>query len=52
MAESNTTEPGKVVMVCFPALIKSGSSSPSKGKGPMPNKPFSDCNTTLNPAGM
>ena len=40
-AESKKLAPGKVVMVCFPALIKSASSSPSKGNGPMPRIPFS-----------
>ena len=43
---------GSVVIVCFPALIKSASSSPSKGKGPIPNNPFSDCNSTFMPFGM
>src|SRR3990167_3439846 len=39
-------------MVCLPALIRSGSSSPSNGKGPMPSMPFSDCKVTLTPAGI
>ncbi|MNQ97962.1 hypothetical protein D3C85_1136340 [compost metagenome] len=52
MAESKIDEPGKVVMVCLPALIKSASSSPSNGKGPMPSKPFSDCSTTFIPFGI
>ena len=30
------------VIVCLPALIRSGSSSPSNGKGPIPSMPFSD----------
>ena len=42
VAESKSTAPGKVVIVCFPAFIMSGSSSPSKGKGPIPKIPFSD----------
>ena len=42
MAESKKAAPGRVVMVCFPALIRSASSAPSKGKGPIPNTPFSD----------
>ena len=33
---------GMAVMVCFPALMRSASSSPSNGKGPMPRMPFSD----------
>ena len=35
------------MIVCLPALIRSASSSPSYGKGPMPSMPFSDCSTTL-----
>jgi hypothetical protein len=42
IAESKRTAPGKDVMVCLPAFIKSASSLPSFGKGPMPNIPFSD----------
>ena len=41
-AESKKLAPGNVVMVCFPAFMMSASSSPSKGKGPMPKTPFSD----------
>ena len=44
--ESKKLAPGKVVMVCFPALIKSASSSPSNGNGPMPKTPFSLWNST------
>ena len=51
-ALSKKEEPGMVVMVCLPALIRSASSSPSKGKGPIPNKPFSLCNTTSIPGGI
>ena len=40
--ESKNAEPGTVVIVCFPAFIKSASSSPSYGNGPIPNNPFSD----------
>jgi len=43
---------GSAVTVCLPALIKSASSSPSKGKGPVPSMPFSDCSTTFIPDGM
>ena len=42
IAESKNADPGTVVIVCLPAFIKSGSSSPSNGNGPIPNKPFSD----------
>ncbi len=42
VALSNSDAPASAVMVCFPALIRSASSSPSKGKGPMPRIPFSD----------
>src|SRR5258707_641972 len=38
-------------MVCFPALIRSGSSSPSNGKGPIPSMPFSLCSCTVMPGG-
>ena len=34
------TDPGTVVTVCFPALIKSASSSPSNGNGPIPGAHF------------
>ena len=42
-------EPGIVVMVCLPALMRSGSTSSSVGNGPMPSRPFSDCSTTSMP---
>ena len=45
-AELKIEEPGNAVTVCLPALIKSGSILSSVGKGPMPNKPFSDCSHT------
>ena len=35
-----------------PALIRSGSSDPSTGYGPMPSRPFSLCNITSTPGGM
>ena len=35
---------GSSVTVCLPALIRSASSSPSNGNGPMPSMPFSECN--------
>ena len=43
---------GSSVIVCLPALIRSGSISSSVGKGPMPSIPFSDCNVTSTPSGM
>ncbi len=39
-------EPGIVVTVCLPALMRSASTSSSVGKGPMPSMPFSDCSHT------
>ncbi len=51
-AEEKYEVMGSAVTVCLPALIKSASSSPSKGKGPVPSMPFSDCSTTFTPAGM
>ncbi len=42
-AELNRAEPFSVVMVSFPALIKSGSILFFVGKGPIPKSPFSDC---------
>jgi hypothetical protein len=41
--------PGRIDTVCFPALIKSASTSSSFGKGPNPNIPFSDYNVMLTP---
>jgi hypothetical protein len=38
--ESKKLAPGNVVMVCFPALIKSASSSPSNGNGPFQERHF------------
>jgi hypothetical protein len=51
-AESKKDEPAISVIVCLPALMRSGSSSPSYGNGPMPSRPFSDCSTTSTPGGM
>ena len=44
-------EPGMVVTVCLPALIRSASTSSSFGKGPMPSMPFSLCSQTSLSAG-
>ncbi len=44
--------PGRNVTVSLPALIRSGSTSASTGKGPVPSKPFSDCSTTVMPGGI
>ena len=44
-------DPGKVVTVCLPALIMSASTCASVGKGPIPNKPFSDWSQTSIPLG-
>ena len=43
---------GSSVTVCLPALIRSASSSPSNGNGPMPSMPFSECNWIDMPSGM
>ena len=51
-AEEKKLEPGSVVTVCLPALIRSASTSFSLGKGPMPSRPFSDCSITVMPSGM
>jgi hypothetical protein len=50
--DEKNDEVGSSVIVCLPALMRSGSSSPSYGNGPMPSMPFSDCSTTATPAGM
>src|SRR5690606_825287 len=50
-ADEKNDEPGSVVTVCLPALIRSGSTSSSVGNGPMPSSPFSDCSQTSMPAG-
>ena len=41
--------PGISLIVSFPALMRSGSSSPSYGYGPTPSIPFSDCSITSMP---
>ena len=41
---------GSSVTVCLPALIRSASSSPSNGNGPMPSMPFSLCSFTSMPS--
>ena len=46
LSEEKKAEPGRAVTVCLPALIRSGSSCPRTGKGPMPSRPFSDCSIT------
>src|SRR5699024_136576 len=51
VAESKMVAPGSRVMVCLPALMRSGSSSPPYGQGPMPITPFSDCSVTFTPGG-
>ena len=51
-AESKMLPPGRIVTVCLPALIRSASSSPSKGNGPIPSRPFSLCSVTVRPSGM
>ena len=43
--------PGISLTVSLPALMRSGSSSPSNGYGPMPSMPFSLCSTTSTPGG-
>ena len=50
-AEEKKLEVGSTVTVCLPALIRSGSASPSNGKGPMPSRPFSLCSVTRTPSG-
>ncbi|KAG1369003.1 hypothetical protein G6F59_018754 [Rhizopus arrhizus] len=50
-ADEKIDEPGNVVTVCLPALIRSASTSSSVGNGPMPSRPFSDCSHTSTPLG-
>jgi len=52
VAESKNEAPVTAVTVSFPALIRSGSSSPSSGQGPMPSSPFSECRRMSIPGGM
>src|SRR5262245_59326193 len=51
VAESKYAAPGSTVTVSLPALIRSGSCSPSHGYGPTPRMPFSLCSTTVTPVG-
>ena len=51
-AEEKKLEPGSVVTVCLPALIRSASTSFSLGNGPMPSRPFSRLQHHLMPSGM
>ncbi len=51
-ALENTAEPGSMVTVSLPALMRSASSVPASGYGPMPSRPFSLCSTTSTPGGM
>ena len=44
--EPKIEEPGIVVTVCLPALMRSASTSSSVGNGPMPSMPFSLCSQT------
>ncbi len=50
-AESKNDAPASTVTVSLPALIKSASSSPSNGYGPIPKMPFSLCNVTVTSGG-
>ena len=50
-AELKNDEVGSCVIVCLPALMRSGSTSSSKGNGPMPSMPFSLCSVTSMPGG-
>ncbi len=50
-AEEKKLEPGNVVTVCLPALMRSASTSFSIGKGPMPSRPFSDCSNHVHAVG-
>ncbi len=50
-AESKKEAPAATVTVSFPALIRSGCSSPSAGYGPTPRMPFSEWSTTWTPGG-
>src|ERR1700681_3200637 len=51
-AREKKLDPGRVVMVCLPALMRSGSTWSSAGNGPMPSNPFSDCSVTVMSFGM
>mmetsp|Transcript_51318 Transcript_51318/g.159064 ORF Transcript_51318/g.159064 Transcript_51318/m.159064 type:complete len:224 (-) Transcript_51318:1037-1708(-) len=47
--DEKVEEPGIMVMVSLPALIKSAFTWSSVGYGPMPNRPFSLCNSMRTP---
>ncbi len=51
-ALSKIDEPGSIVTVSLPALMRSASSVPATGYGPMPSKPFSLWSMTSTPSGM
>ncbi len=51
-ADEKNDAPVRAVTVCFPALIRSASTSASTGNGPIPKSPFSDCSHTSIPGGM
>ena len=51
VAESKNEAPLRRVTVSLPALMRSGSSSPSKGYAPTPRMPFSDCRTISTSSG-
>ena len=50
-ADEKKLAPVRAVTVCLPALMRSASTSAARGKGPIPNRPFSDCSQTSIPAG-
>src|ERR1700741_3140239 len=50
--EQKNAAPGNVVTVSLPALIRSASRFSRRGYGPTPRMPFSECKTTVMPAGM
>ena len=43
--------PGSSVTVSLPALIRSASTSASRGYGPTPSMPFSECSVISTPGG-
>ena len=45
-------QPGVSVTVSLPALMRSGSTSSSRGYGPTPSMPFSECSVMCTPGGM
>src|ERR1700757_1405529 len=50
--EQKNAAPGNVVTVSLPALIRSASRSSRRAYCPTPRIPFSECKTTVMPAGM